>query len=480
MKNMTLWNIKESCGATLIYRKEAVGNGGICECSILSREELVSAGLPGDKEIQGGVVDSRLVHNDDIFFATPGERVDGHDFIAKAFEAGAIAAVCEYIPEGVTGIFLKVEDSFIALKQIAAFYRAQLDIKVVGITGSVGKTSTKEFIASVLEQDYKVHKTAGNFNNEVGLPLTVLQIRPEHEIAVLEMGISDFGEMKRLTAIARPDVCVITNIGQCHLENLGDRDGVLRAKTEIFEGLQSGGEVCLFGDDDKLATVNEVAGKPPVFFGEGEACQVRGEIMNNLGLKGSVCAIHTESGSFEVTVPLPGKHMVTNALAATAVGLVFGMELSHIQKGIAGVKAVSGRSNLIHTDKITIIDDCYNANPVSVKAALSLLREAKGRRVALLGDMFELGENEKMLHYEVGAYAAALGTDVICCIGALSRNTFTGAKEYPGSKEIEVYHYDTKAAFLEEMSNRIATGDSVLVKASHGMHFEELVEKMQA
>ena len=221
MKNMTFENIAAACGG-----------------------ELILNGADATTEVAGGVIDSRLVKENYMFFATKGERVDGHDYIAKAFDLGAILAVCERIPEDVKGSFILVEDTFVALKQIAKFYRENLDIKVVGITGSVGKTSTKEFVASVLAKKYNVLKTEGNFNNEVGLPLTVLKIRDEHEVAVLEMGISDFGEMTRLSEIAQPDICVITNIGQCHLEQLGDRDGVLKAKTEVFANLKEGGTAC--------------------------------------------------------------------------------------------------------------------------------------------------------------------------------------------------------------------------------------------
>lgn len=472
MKNMTLANLAKACGAELIKT-------GKTEDGKITRMEAQVQEL--EKKIAGAVIDSRLVKEGYLFFATKGERVDGHDYIEKAFASGAIVAVCEQIPANVTGLFLLVKDSFTALKEIARFYREQLDIKVVGVTGSVGKTSTKEFIASVLGKRYKVLKTEGNFNNEVGLPLTILRIREEHEVAVIEMGISDFGEMSRLTAIAQPDICVITNIGQCHLENLGDRDGVLRAKTEIFEGLKEGGTACLFGEDDKLCTISDVKGKAPVFFGNGETCQVYAKDIVNKGLHGSSCVICTEDGAFDAKIPLPGSHMVTNALAATAVAKLCDMKDDEIAAGIASVQAVSGRSNLIHTDSYTIIDDCYNANPVSMKAAFALLATATERKVAIIGDMFELGENEAALHAEVGAAAVKEGCDVIICIGELSRNTAQGANDAVAAAGTgqKVFHFKDKAAFLEEHEALLEKGDAVLVKASHGMHFEELVEVLQ-
>lgn len=454
MKNMTLENIAKACGG-----------------------ELVLNGADATTEVAGGVIDSRLVKENYMFFATKGERVDGHDYIAKAFDLGAITAVCERIPEGVEGTFIVVTDTFVALKQIAKFYRESLDIKVVGITGSVGKTSTKEFIASVLAQKYKVLKTEGNFNNEVGLPLTVLKLREEHEVAVLEMGISDFGEMTRLSEIAQPDVCVITNIGQCHLEQLGDRDGVLKAKTEIFTNLKEGGTTCLFAEDDKLAGITEVNGKKPVFYGMQDTADVYATDVENKGLLGSKCVIHAGDVQIEAEIPLPGKHMVYNALAATAVGKAMGLNADEIEKGIRSVEAVSGRSHLIRTSEYTIIDDCYNANPVSMKAAIDLLGEAITRKVAILGDMFELGENEKELHRQVGEYAAKHDIDALICVGALSENMYQGAADCTDKKDdMELYHFATLEDCKNEAAGLLKQGDAVLIKASHGMHFTELVE----
>ena len=454
MKNMTFENIAKACGG-----------------------ELFLNGADAATEIEGAVLDSRLVKENYLFFATKGERVDGHNYIAKAFELGAIAAVCEYIPEGEEGTFIKVEDTFVALKQIAKFYRESLDIKVVGITGSVGKTSTKEFIASVLAQKYRVLKTEGNFNNEVGLPLTVLKLRKEHEVAVLEMGISDFGEMTRLSEIAQPDVCVITNIGQCHLEQLGDRDGVLKAKTEVFANLKENGTACLFADDDKLAAITDVNGKKPVFYGMQDTAEVYATDVVNKGLLGSECVIHAGDMKIKAEIPLPGKHMVYNALAATAVGKTMGLNTEEIEKGIRSVEAVSGRSHLIQTSEYTIIDDCYNANPVSMKAAIDLLGEAITRKVAILGDMFELGENEKSLHRSVGEYAAERDVDALICVGSLSEEMYQGAAESSNKKDsMELYHFATLEACKNEVAGLLKQGDAVLIKASHGMHFTELVD----
>ena len=362
-----------------------------------------------------------------------------------------------------------------ALKQAAAFYRQQLNIRVVGITGSVGKTSTKEFVASVLSEKYKVHKTAGNYNNEVGLPLTIFGIQEDDQIAVLEMGINTFGEMHRLSEVAKPDICVMTNIGQCHLENLIDRDGILRAKSEIFDFMNPKGMVVVNGDDDKLATIHEVYGKAPVTFGMNKQNAIWADHIENRGLLGSCADIHMGDDVVHAIIPLPGEHMIYNAMAAAAVALQFGMSKEEIAAGISHVEAVAGRSHLVEAGDKVIIDDCYNANPVSMKAAIDLLATAPGRKVAILGDMFELGENEKAMHGEVGEYAAEKGIDLILCVGELSEAMYQEAVGSGGNAK----YYETREALEAVLNEILQQGDTVLVKASHSMAFENLVKCIQ-
>ncbi len=379
------------------------------------------------------------------------------------------------------GAYILVENSFQALKDIAAYYRSTLAIKVVGITGSVGKTSTKEMIASVLEQKYKVLKTAGNFNNEVGLPLTILKIREKHEIAVIEMGISDFGEMHRLSAIARPDICVMTNIGQCHLENLLTREGILKAKSEIFDYLKADGAVCLNGDDDLLSALHEVKGIQPLFFGLQEKNDIYATDIVSRGLEGTTCTIHRGRETIEALIPIPGGHMVQNALAATAVGTVLGLSAELIRQGIAAAKTISGRSNLIKTDRGLVIDDCYNANPMSMRAAIDLLSYADTRRVAILGDMFELGENSDRLHYETGVYAAKTGIEVLILIGENAKHMSDAADEYCASHPeaiCERHYFAGRDEAMQELPFILKMNDAVLVKASHGMGFDRIVKEI--
>lgn len=434
-----------------------------------------------EQEICGAVIDSRLVEQDYLFIPIKGERVDGHTFIPQVFEKGALCVLSEVELENPKGPYIKVNSTEVALKQIAAFYRQQLSIQVVGITGSVGKTSTKEMISSVISQKYKVHKTAGNFNNEIGLPLTIFGIRREHEVAVLEMGISDFNEMHRLAEIANPNICVITNIGLCHLENLGTRDGILHAKTECFAHMKADGVAILNGDDDKLATQKEVNGKFAVFYGFGSGGYSQKGIyateVKNHGFEGMTATIHTLKGSFLATISIPGEHNVYNALAATAVGLELGLELEEIQKGIAEAKTIAGRTNVLKVNGMQVIDDCYNANPVSMEAALDVLSHASGRTIAVLGDMGELGENEKELHYGVGRVAGEKQIDTLFCAGSLAKEYEIGAKI--ANPNINVFYFADKNDMIEALLGYVKTGDSILIKASHFMDFPKVVEALR-
>lgn len=477
-----------------------------------------------DRQVSSVTIDSRQITEGGVFLATVGERVDGHKFIAAVFEQRAVLAVTQKTPEqveadtgvssGKWGSYLLVENTLQALKDMAEFYRRKLTIPVVGITGSVGKTSTKEFIASVLSEKYNVLKTEGNYNNEIGVPLTLLRIRREHTAAVVEMGISDFGEMHRLSKMARPDICVITNIGQCHLENLKTRDGILKAKSEIFDFMAEDGQVCLNGGDDKLSTLTEIKGRKPHFFGWGDNPMeevTAGEIVSH-GLWGSDAVLtirrhgndgwdstaalaqtaetafaegqETDAATAEtkipVHVPLPGRHMVLNSAAAACVAELLGLSPEQIASGIRKIKPVNGRNNLIRRKEYTLIDDCYNANPASMKAAVDLLAMADTMKVAILGDMFELGENSHGLHEETGAYAVAAGIDRIYCVGREAEYMYRAACKVNDAASVQVLYFPTKENLLqtlkEDLTQYIPGGSTVLVKASHGMEFSEIVE----
>ncbi len=465
MKHMSLNEIAAACGGT--YHGSP------------------SAAL---KEVSSVVIDSRKVEKDSLFIAIKGARVDGHDFIPQVMEAGALCAVSEHTLEGADFPYIVVESCLQAIKDIAEHYRRSLDIKVVGISGSVGKTSTKEMIASILSRKFNVLKTEGNFNNEIGLPLTVFRLREEHEIAVLEMGISDFGEMTRLAKVARPDICVITNIGYAHLEHLKSRDGILKAKTEMLQYMNPGGVILFNGDDDKLRGFTPANGISPIYFGLDETLPYHANEIENQGLKGTNAHFHTPDSDFTAHIFIPGEHMVYNALAGIAAGKTLGMDDREIIEGIESLVPLAGRNHLIETVSLSIIDDCYNANPASMKSSLDVLAKADTRTVAILGDMFELGPTINELHAEIGAYAVSLGIDVLICIGEYSRHMTEGAKAAAekgtannDGKESKtaVYHFADKASFFKQADAILKKGDTVLVKASHGMEFPEIVEYLQ-
>ena len=375
-----------------------------------------------------------------MFIPIRGERVDGHSFIPAVMEAGALAFLSEQKKEYTQGPYILVDSTKEALKKIAAFYRQSLDIKVVGITGSVGKTSTKEMIASVLKEKYRVHKTAGNFNNEIGLPLTIFDITKEHEVAVLEMGISDFGEMHRLAEIANPDICVITNIGLCHLENLGSRDGILKAKTEVFDHLRNQGIVILNGDDDKLAGIREVNGKAPMRYGKNQGDAYAAHV-KSLGMEGIRMMLSLQGEGKIVTIPIPGEHNVYNALAAACVGAACGMDMDAICRGI------------------------------------DVLSQAPGRKIAVLGDMGELGEAERSLHAEIGRYAAMKQIDFLYCTGELSKEMIQAAEDEETNRTYAA-HFESKADLIDHLRLVMQKGDTLLVKASHFMEFSKIVEAL--
>ena len=425
-----------------------------------------------EREIAFVTSDSRTAAPGALFIAFKGARVDGHDFMAGCLEKGAVACVSEREPAAGETPCVVVESSMRAIAALAAWHRSRFDIPVIGITGSVGKTTTKEMIAAVLAQKYVTHKTQKNFNNELGVPWTLLRLDERDEVSVVEMGISDFGEMRRLTAMVRPDIAVFSLIGHSHLEFLGDRQGVLRAKSEIFEGMSEKGLAVLNGDDDLLANLTPAMRR--VTYGKGENCDVRAEAIENLGAEGIRLTVRHPGGSFEAHIPAFGMHLVYAALAASAVALELGLTGEQIAAGIANYQTVGDRARLIPAGGMTIVSDCYNANPNSCRAALDSLMQLPGRKVAILGDMLELGAQTDKLHREVGEYAARAGVKKIIACGPLSRNTFEGAAEAGG----DAAYFENKPALLEALSDLLRPGDTVLVKASHSMAFEEIVERL--
>ena len=441
MKPFTLEEIAAACGGTY------VGSQAEKKTVITSVER-----------------DSRQIKNGSLFLAIRGERVDGHDYILKCYDSGAVCAICEKAPE-TDKPYILVPSTLEAVKKIGKAYREKFDIPIVGVSGSVGKTSTKEMLYAVLSQKFKTHKTQGNLNNELGVPLTLLSMPEDAQAAVIEMGISDFGEMTRLSEMVQPTVCVLTIIGSCHLENLGDRDGVLKAKTEMFCHAREGAAYILNGDDDKLSSIKSVGNTTSIFFGLGEGNRYHAENIQNNGEGGVGCTLCFDGKRIDVTIPAIGSYMVSNALAAVAAGNLLGLNEDQLKKGVEAYKTVGSRANVINTGKIRIIDDCYNANPTSVKASLDTLMNFDGRKIAILGDMKELGANELALHFDTGAYAKELGIDVVIAVGPLAKELAKGA---------DGKWFATLAEAKKALPNVIQEGDTVLVKASHSMQFENI------
>ncbi len=454
MKNLTLQNITTACHGT--YHGDP---------------DLL------DREVAHVRTDSREVGEGDLFIAIEGPRIDAHQFIPDTISQGALCVISHNDLGDTDYPYILVESTGQALLDLAKFYRDSFDLKVIGITGSVGKTSTKEMVASVVSQKYKVHKNEGNFNNEWGLPLTIFGLDDSHQVAILEMGVNHFGEMRRLSRVASPDICVITNIGEAHLEFFGSREGIFEEKSKMIQDMKPDGTILFNGDDDILSRSGPICGVQPQFFGTGDNCQFRATQIRSMGLRGTSCLIHLPDGdSFFCTVPLPGEFEVTNALAGAAVGYTLGETTDEIKAGIENLPSIPGRNHIITTDKLIILDDCYNANPVSMRAAIDVLDMAHGRKVAVLGDMGELGENEEQLHYNIGVYAAEHHIDVVCAIGPLSKALAEGAAT---GENTRAYWYKDNAAFLKDWPNVIRHGDNVLVKASHAMHFSEIVDALQ-
>lgn len=423
-----------------------------------------------NREIGRVVIDSRAVMPGDLFAAYKGEKVDGHDYIAAALEKGAALCLAERLPEGVTGSVLLVPDVQQALERLCTAYRESLGLPVVGITGSVGKTTAKEMVWSVLSQKMNVLKTEGNLNNQIGVPMTLSRITPQHQAAVVEMGISAPGEMTELARMVRPTVAVFTVIGHAHLEFLHDLEGVFRAKTEMLALMPEDGTVIVNGDDPWLRTIE--CRQRLIRCGLGEDCQVRAENIQLLPEGRTRCDIVCGEKRIHADIPAYGRHMVYAAMEAAAVGFTLGLSQEEIERGIAGYQVVGRRGAVTVTEKITLVDDCYNANPDSMRCAMDSMKDMPGRHVAILADMLEMGSGGEQMHRELGRYAVDNGIALVLCCGQLGREIAEGA----GSRG---RWFESRQALAEALPELLEKGDTVLVKASRGMHLEEISELLK-
>ena len=419
--------------------------------------------------------DSRKVRSGDLFVALKGAKADGHDFAETAINHGAVAAlVSRPISEKLPSI--EVEDTLRAYGEIAAGYRKLTGVKVVGITGSVGKTTTKEMTASVLEAAYHTAKTEGNHNNNLGLPMTIMDMPENTEVAVLEMGMNHSGEMEYLSDIARPDLAIITNIGTMHIEHLGTREGILQAKLEIMRGMPDDGAGVFNGDEPLLWNIRAIGKHKKYYYGiENHACDVTATDIVELD-DGVRFVVHGFGQQFELFVPRLGRHAVYNALAATTVGLLLGVKPEQIQARFSSFHNTGMRQKIYVKNGVTIIEDCYNAGPESTEAALDVLAGIKtdGRRIAVLGDMLELGNRSAAEHYRIGRLAVGKA-DLLLTYGEHSVRTLTGAIT-GGMNPKNTDHFDTHEDMAHMLKMRVSEGDVVLFKGSRGMRMEKVLQ----
>jgi len=426
--------------------------------------------------IQRVDTDSRSIHPGALFIPLVGERFDGHAYINAALESGAAGCITardreSYRPDK---FYVKVANTQRALRDLAAWYKERFHIPFVAVTGSVGKTTAKDMIAAVLGTRYKVLKTEGNFNNNIGLPLTLLRLDRSYEICVLEMGMDKFGEIDYLADIVKPDVGVITNIGDAHIERLGSRENIFKAKCELLPHIRRDGLLVLNGDDDLLSTLQGGTSVQTVFCGQGDELDYRARVVGGDGVSHIHCRLTTPNMDREVRIPALGEHMIYPALIAAAVGEWFDLTADQIEQGLIRFVPTRMRMNLIHrADQITILDDTYNANPQSVRAAVSVLGDSHSSwKVAVLGDMLELGPFAPALHAGVGECLGRAGIDCLVAVGEMSAHIAQGARE---SGVPLVYHCSGKDEAKTILGQVIKPDSTILVKASRGMKMEELV-----
>lgn len=438
-------------------------------CAAVGGTLLQDSGAP----VTGVTTDSRAVQPGQLFIPLVGERFDGHAYIAKALDGGAAGCLTAAAPETLLPgkLYIQVADTRLALKALASWYRNKFDLPVVQVTGSAGKTTTKEMIASVLSQRYNTLRTEGNFNNDIGAPLTLLRLMPEHQAAVIETGMNHFGEIRYLGEMVRPDIAVITNVGDAHIENLGNtRQGILRAKCEIFENLTPKGVAVLNGDDELLNTVT--LPRTILRCGVGDGCGVRVTDIDDRGLEGVACTVTIKGEHYRLTTSAPGRYMIYPMAMAAAIGRRLGLTREEIAAGVAAYTTVGSRMHLIRLPgERLVIDDCYNANPQSMAEGLRMLAASPAQhRVAVLGDMGELGQLTAQAHRDMGALTRRLGLTAVA----------VGEKMHALTEaDPQAQWFATVEEAMPAIRQLFTPGTAVLVKASHAMHFERIVKELE-
>jgi UDP-N-acetylmuramoyl-tripeptide--D-alanyl-D-alanine ligase len=448
----------------------------------------------GQTIFSGISTDSRTLKPGEFFCALPGDNYDGHDFLLGAMEKGAAGVLVQKRfhgtgallesarKRGLEPVVIAVEDTLKALGDLASWWRHQHPVRVVAITGSAGKSTTKEMAAAVLEQNHRILKNPGNFNNLIGLPVTLLGLEAGQEFAVLEMGMNRPGEIARLTEIADPDVGVITNVGAAHIEGVGDLNGVARAKTELVERMRSGGQVILNGEDDLLMKTAALYRKDFLTFGFGRDHDVRATSVQSMGPEGLSFQLNYQNESLPVRLRVPMLRNVMNALAAAAVGFSLGQSAGQIAQGLYGFAGIKGRFTVLNLPGgITLVDDTYNANPSSLKAALEsarLLAGRDGRMIVGLGEMLELGKEASKAHLDAGRQVAEAGAYALVAMGGRAGEMIRGAVA-AGIPAFHAREVSTHGEMTEEIRGRILRGDVILLKGSRRMHLERVVDGLK-
>lgn len=428
--------------------------------------------INGEGKINGVCTDTRKIEKGCLFIALEGENFDGHDFARTAAENGAAAVMCHKKCDCGNAAVITVDDTKKGLLRLSQYYRKMFNIPVVGITGSVGKTTTKEMVYCVLASKYKTLKNYGNLNNQIGMPMAVFDLDNTYEAAVFEMGMANFGEISNLSLVAAPDVGVLTNIGVSHMETLGSQENILKAKLELLDGMKDGAPLIINGDDAFLKDA-VISNHPKYYYGiESDKCTIFAENIRNTD-KGTAFTAVFPDGEQQVQLPTVGIHHVYNALAAIQVGLLLNVSPEESAKALEGYEPTGMRQRLKNVKGITFIEDCYNASPDSMKAAVSALCSVpKKRKIAVLGDMLELGEISDKAHTFTGELVAKNNVDILMTYGTQGKLIAEGAK----SKGMEnVFSFDDKQKLSEKLKNTVRDGDAVLFKASRGMKLEDVI-----
>lgn len=433
---------------------------------------LLSGNL--DDDITSFTQDTRKIKEGDMYIPLIGENNDGHNYIRHAFLNGASSIITSKKVNYPDKNVILVDDTMKAMTDMATYLRKHRNVKVVGITGSVGKTSTKDMIYSVVSTKYKTLKTLGNYNNHIGLPLTILRYQDE-EVMILEMGMNHLGEIEHLTHIACPDVAAITNVGTAHIGELGSRENILKAKMEIVEGLNEQGTLVINDDNDMLHTVDG-NGYSLIRVGFNERCDLKAFHVD-LQLEESYFDVEYQGQIYHVHVPVSGEHFVYNALIAIAIGLTLGIDMNLCIQGVENFELTKNRMDIIALkDGIKVIDGTYNANLDSMKSSLDVLSQYKNRKIAILADMLELGEYEQSLHEEVGKYVVDKKIDELLCVGNASSYIVQKAQSLG---LVHAYHFDDNESLIEYLDELLEPEDILLVKGSNGMHLKEVVEHLK-